>query len=192
MNRIFLSITAVAMTAAPAMAASKNPFSADFWKLSNTDLIVLVSFILFIGVLIYLKVPGLLGRLLDERAAGIKSELDEARALKEEAQALLASYERKQAEVQEQADRIVAQAKSDAQAAAEQAKLDLKASIARRMAAAEDQITSAEASAVKDVRDRAISVAVMAARDVIAKELSASDANKLIDDAISEVDTRMH
>jgi F-type H+-transporting ATPase subunit b len=192
MNRIFLSITAVAITAAPAMAASKNPFSADFWKPSNTDLIVLVSFILFVGVLIYLKVPGLLGRLLDERAAGIKSELDEARALKEEAQALLASYERKQAEVQEQADRIVAQAKSDAQAAAEQAKLDLKASIARRMAAAEDQITSAEASAVKDVRDRAISVAVMAARDVIAKELSASDANKLIDDAISEVDTRMH
>ena len=189
----FLTLTSLAaLTAGPALAASKNPFSAEFWKLSNTDFIVLVAFILFIAVLFYFKVPGMISKMLDDRAAGIQSEIDEARALREEAQTLLASYERKQKEVQEQADKIVEQAKKDAEAAAEQARADLKTSIERRMAAATDQIASAEASAVKEVRDTAAVVAVQAARDVIAKQMTAADGNKLIDDAIAEVDARLH
>lgn len=192
MNRIFLTTTALGLLAAPAMAASKNPFSASFWSLANTDLIVLIAFILFVAVLFYFKVPSLLSKLLDDRAAGIKSELEEARALKDEAMALLGSYERKHAEVKEQADRIVAQAKSDAETAAAQAREDLEKSIERRLAAAEDQIASAEASAVRDVRDRAAQIAILAAQDVIAKELSAAEANTLIDAAIAEVDAKLH
>ncbi|GGX44374.1 ATP synthase subunit b [Tateyamaria omphalii] len=189
----YLTLTSLAVLAAgPAMAASKNPFSADFWKLSNTDFIVLVAFILFIAVLFYFKVPGMISKMLDDRASGIQSELDEARALREEAQTLLASYERKQKEVQGQADKIVEQAKKDAEAAAEQARADLKTSIERRLAAANDQIASAEAGAVKEVRDTAAMVAVQAARDVIAKQMTATDGNKLIDDAITEVDARLH
>ncbi|WP_299612941.1 F0F1 ATP synthase subunit B [uncultured Tateyamaria sp.] len=189
----YFALTSLAMlTAGPAMAASKNPFSAEFWKLSNTDLIVLIAFILFIGVLFYFKVPGMISKMLDDRASGIQSEINEARALREEAQTLLASYERKQKEVQGQADKIVAQAKKDAEAAAEQARADLKTSIERRVAAATDQIASAEASAVKEVRDTAAVVAVQAARDVIAKQMTAADGNKLIDDAIAEVDARLH
>ncbi|MEL7167647.1 MAG: F0F1 ATP synthase subunit B [Pseudomonadota bacterium] len=181
-----------ALMATPALAASKNPFSAEFWKLSNTDLIVSIAFILFIAVLFYFKVPAMITRMLDDRAQGIQSDIDEARALREEAQSLLASYERKQKEVQEQADAIVAQAKTDAEAAAEQARADLKTSIARRLAAAEDQIASAEAGAVKEVRDTAAVVAVQAARDVIAKQMTATDGNKLIDAAIAEVDAKLH
>ena len=94
------------MAASPALAASKNPFSADFYKLSNTDFIVAVAFFLFIGVLFYFKVPTLLGGLLDKRAEGIKSELDEARALREEAQSVLASYERDHDSMFSQRDRI--------------------------------------------------------------------------------------
>lgn len=187
-----LMIAGLALTAAPAMAASKNPFSADFWKLSNTDLIVLIAFFLFIGILFYFKVPGMLGKMLDDRASGIQSELDEARALKEEAQALLASYERKHAEVQEQADRIVAQAKEDAERAAQEARAALETSITRRIAAAEDQIASAEASAVKDVRDQAAIIAVSAARDIIAGQMNAAQSNGLIDSAIAEVDAKLH
>ncbi|WP_299599764.1 F0F1 ATP synthase subunit B [uncultured Tateyamaria sp.] len=189
----YLTLTSLAVLAAgPAMAASKNPFSADFWKLSNTDFIVLVAFILFIAVLFYFKVPGMISKMLDDRASGIQSEINEARALREEAQTLLASYERKQKEVQGQADKIVEQAKKDAEAAAEQARADLKVSIERRLAAATDQIASAEAGAVKEVRDTAAVVAVQAARDVIAKQITATDGNKLIDDAIAEVDARLH
>jgi F-type H+-transporting ATPase subunit b len=139
-----------AMSATPAFAAGDV-----FFSLRNTDFVVLISFLLFVGVLLYLKVPGLLMGLLDKRAEGIRSELDEAKALREEAQTILASYERKQKEVAEQSARIIDAAKKDAQAAADQAKVDLKVSIERRLAAAEEQIASAEASAVKEVRDTA-------------------------------------
>ena len=91
--------TLLALTAAtPAFAAS-----GPFFSLGNTDFVVLLAFLLFIGVLVYFKVPGLLAGMLDKRAEGIQSELDEARALREEAQTILASYERKQKDVQEQA-----------------------------------------------------------------------------------------
>ena len=180
--------TLITLTAAsPALAAS-----GPFLSLSNTNFVVLVAFLLFVGVLLYLKVPSLLGGMLDKRAEGIQAELDEARALREEAQTLLAGYERKQKEVQDQSERIIAHAKEEAKVAAEQAKADLKVSIARRMAAAEDQIASAEAAALKEVRDRAVSIAIGAAKDVIAKQMTADDANKLIDSAIADVDAKLH
>ena len=94
---------ALGLVATPALAA-KGPF----FSLANTDFIVLIAFILFIAVLFYFKVPGMLSKMLDDRSNGIQSELDEARSLRDEAQALLASYERKHCEVQEQADKIVA------------------------------------------------------------------------------------
>ncbi|QBF29980.1 F0F1 ATP synthase subunit B [Thalassococcus sp. S3] len=185
--RTLLALTLTFGAATPALAA-KGPF----FSLANTDFVVLISFILFIGVLVYFKVPGLVFGMLDKRAEGIQSELDEARALREEAQTLLASYERKQKEVQVQADAIVSAAKEEATLAAEQAKKDLEASIARRLAAAEDQIASAEQSAVKEVRDQAIAVAIAAAQGVIAKQMTAQTSNKLIDDAIAEVDAKLH
>jgi len=185
--RHLFALTLAIGSASPAFAAS-----GPFFSLHNTNFVVLLAFLVFIGVLFYFKVPGMIGGMLDTRAEGIKSELDEARALREEAQTILASYERKQKDVQEQAERIVAVAREDAAAAAEQAKLDLEKSIARRLSAAEDQIASAQASAVKDVRDRAIVIAVAAANDVIAKQMTAAEGNRLIDAAITEVDAKLH
>jgi len=173
--------------ASPALASS-----GPFFSLHNTNFVVLIAFIVFVAILFYFKVPGMIGGALDNRAAGIKAELDEARALREEAQTILASYERKQREVQEQADRIIATARTDAADAAEQAKADLQKSIARRLAAAEDQIASAQAAAVRDVRDQAVVIAVAAANQVIAKQMTAAAGNKLIDAAIAEVDAKLH
>lgn len=190
LNAMRTSATALMITvvASPAFAAGDKPFLS----LKNTDFVVLLAFLLFIAVLFYFKVPSLLGGMLDKRAEGISSELSEARALREEAQTLLASYERKQKEVQDQADRIVSAAKEEARLAAEQARVDLGKSLERRMAAAEDQIASAQSAAVKAVRDQAVTVAVAAARDVIAKQMSAADGNALIDDAIKQVDAKLH
>lgn len=171
----------------PALAAS-----GPFFSLGNTDFVVTLAFLCFIAVLLYLGVPKLIGGMLDKRAEGIQSDLDEARALREEAQAILASYERKQKEVADQADAIVSRAKDEAKAAAAQAKEDLKTSIARRLQAAEDQIASAQASAVKEVRDTAVSVAIAAAGDVIASKMSAKDAGGLIDAAIKDVGDKLH
>jgi len=181
------TLPAIMLTATPAFAAS-----GPFFSLANTDFVVTLAFLLFIGVLFYFKVPGLVGGLLDKRAEGIQSELDEARALREEAQSILASYERKQKEVAEQAEMIVKNAKTEAQAAADQAREDIKTSIVRRLQLAEEQIASAEASAVKEVRDRAVSVAISAASDVIASGMNAKDAGNLIDLAITDVGDKLH
>lgn len=176
-----------AVVASPAFAAS-----GPFFSLKNTDFVVLLGFILFVLVLMKFKVPGMIGKMLDQRADGIKSELDEARALRDEAQSILASYERKQKEVQDQADRIIATARTDAQAVAEQAKKDLEVSLARRLAAAQEQIASAQSSAERDVRDSAVAVAISVARDIIAKQMTAADGNKLIDAAIADVEAKLH
>jgi len=183
---MFTSLFAIA--ASPALAAGDKPF----FSLANTDFVVLIAFVIFIGILLYFKVPGLVGGMLDKRANSIKSELDEAKALREEAQSLLASYERKQKEVQEQSARIVAAAKEEATNAAAAAKEEIAKSITRRLAAAEDQIASAEASAVKEVRDQAIAVAVGAAKDVIAKQMDAKSAGAMIDASIATVADKLH
>jgi F-type H+-transporting ATPase subunit b len=176
----------------PAMAASSNIFSGEFYSLHNTNLIVLISFLLFVAVLFKFGVPGKLTGMLDNRAELIKSELEEARALREEAKAILASYERKKKEVQEQSERIVASAKEEAMQAAEQAKVDLARAIERRLAAAEERISSAEAGAVRAVREQAVIIAVGAAGDVLAKQMTEETSSASIDAAIKEVGAKLH
>jgi F-type H+-transporting ATPase subunit b len=177
----------VALAASPALAAD-----GPFVSLHNSTFIVTLAFILFIGILLYACAPAKVGALLDKRAALIKAELEEARALREEAKALLASYERKQKEVKEQSERIVAGAKAEAEAAGKAAKADLVVSVARRLAAAEEQIAAAEAAALRAVREQAISVAVAAAGEVLAKQMTAEGAQASIDDAIAQVEAKLH
>lgn len=180
-------IVLASLVATPALAAG-----GPFFSLWNTNFVVTLAFIVFIGIILWAKAPAKIGGMLDARAAQIKSELDEAKALREEARGLLASYEKKQKDVAEQAARIVASAKEEAQAAAVQAKEDLKVSIARRLAAAEEQIAAAEASAIREVRERAIAVAVAAAGDVLSKQMTAEGASASIDAAIGQVAAKLH
>ncbi|RMH43325.1 MAG: ATP F0F1 synthase subunit B [Alphaproteobacteria bacterium] len=181
-------VTALIGMIPTAALASSEPFLS----LYNTHTVVLIAFVLFLGVLIYLGVHRKVGEMLDARAEGIRKDLAEARALREEAENLLAEYDAKQKEVAENARRLVAAARREAEDAAKVAREELDESIRRRMKAAEEQIASAEAAAVRQVRDQAVDVAVAAAREVIAKAMSASEANKLIDDAIGEVQKRLH
>ncbi len=174
--------------ATPAMAAEGEPF----FSLRSTEFVVTIAFIVFIGVLIYAGVPAKIAALLDARATQIKADLDEARALRDEARAILSSYDKKQKDVQEQSDRIIAGARDEAMAAAAKAKDDLKASIARRLAAAVDQIASAEAKAISAVRQQAVQVAVAAAGDVLKGQMTADAASGSIDAAIAQVDARLN
>lgn len=160
--------------------------------LNNTEIVVSIGFVIFVGVLIYFRVPNLIAQKLDERAIRIKAELDEARALRDEAQTLLASYERRQAEVKAQAEDIVTAARAEAQRAAEQAKLDIAQSVERRMHTATEQIAAAEQAAVRQIRDEAVNVAIAAAGDVLRDNTKAQDANRLIDAAIREVGDKLH
>ena len=177
----------LALMASPAMAAT-----GPFFSLRNTDFVVTLAFLLFVGVLVYCRVPQIVGGLLDKRAEGIRNDLAEARRLREEAQEIYASYERRQREVKTQADDIVANAKREATLEAEKAKRALQLSIERRLKAAEEQISGAESDAVRAVRDRAIQTAIAAATEILGKQASSDQRAAGIDKAIDDVARRMN
>lgn len=160
--------------------------------LNNTDIVVGIGFVIFVGILLYFGLPKMIFGALDERAVKIRSDLDEARALREEAQSLLASYERKQKDVAAQAEDIVTAARADAERAAEVAKEDIRKSLARRLQTATEQIDAAEKAAIRQIKDRAVTVAVAAAGDVIRSGVKPQDADDLIDSAIREVGAKLH
>ena len=93
----------LSLSATPALAAS-----GPFFSLRNTDFIVTIAFLVFVGILVYFKVPQIVDGLLDKRAEGIRADLEEAKRLREEAQEIYATYERRQREVKGQAEEIVA------------------------------------------------------------------------------------
>lgn len=158
--------------------------TAEFW--------VLVSFVLFIGLLVYLGVPGRVAAALDARAHRIAKELDEARKLREEAQGLLAEYERKRRDAEKEAEAIIAQAEEDAEAFAAETRRKFSEMIERRTRLAEDKIAQAEAQAVKEVRATAADLAVAAATRIIAEEVKGAKAAKLVDDSIAALQERLH
>ncbi|WP_298911766.1 F0F1 ATP synthase subunit B [uncultured Algimonas sp.] len=168
------------MTANLILASGKAWYlSSEFW--------VLVPLFLFFALVAWKGGFRAMGGALDKRAEAIRDELDEARRLREEAQALLASYQRKQAEAEAQATEIVEKARRDAESMAAQARADLSERLQRRAAQAEAKIASAEAQALAEVRARAADLAVDTARDLIATELTASDRTRLFKDGLSQM-----
>ena len=143
--------------------------------------------VLFVGILVYLKVPGMLTGALDERAKKISDDLDQARELREEAQVLLATYQRKQRDALKEAEEIIIHAKEEAMREAEQAEKKLEEAVARRQQAALNKIALAEAQAEKEVRDTAIEIAIAAATAVVAQQVRGDRADALVDTAIQDL-----
>jgi F-type H+-transporting ATPase subunit b len=159
--------------------------------LSNPEFWVGVSFLGFVALILYYGVPRLIGKSLDERAAGIRKELDEAKRLKDEAQALLNDYRRRKDEASKEADAIIAQAKSEALAIAAETRASMKEMVERRTRLAEEKIARAEAQAVGEVRAAAIDAAVSASERLIGTKLDAANANTLIDQGIRELKKKL-
>jgi F-type H+-transporting ATPase subunit b len=147
---------------------------------------------LFVLVLVYMKVPAALGKALDERAAAIKAELEEARRLRGEAEALLADYRKKTANAAEEAQAIIDAAKAAADRMAADAKIALQQQIDRRAKMAEQKIAQAEADAIAEVRTAATAAASAAATDLIARRMTEARGDALIDNAIAELGAKMH
>lgn len=157
----------------------------------DTNLWVLVAFLLVIGLLLSQGVAKKITGSLSTRADGIRSQLDEARGLREEAQSLLADYQKRQREAEDEAAAIIDQAKADAKALTLDANRRAEASLARRTQAAEDRIARAEAQAVAEIRGEAAHLSVAAARDIIGGRVDARAKGALTDKAIAEVGQRL-
>jgi F-type H+-transporting ATPase subunit b len=153
---------------------------------------VLVSFLLFIGVLIYYKVPALVGKMLDDRAAKIAKELDDAKALRVEAESLVAQYRQKLSDAEKQAVDIIEGAKSDAAAYAEESKRKLSETIERRSKQAEYKIAQAQATAEKDVRSAAAELAISMAAQALGTQAKGKGGEGLVSDSIKAVKARLN
>ena len=160
--------------------------------LSDPTFWVAVAFIGFILLMVYVKVPGMITKALDDRADGICKELEEARRLREEAQALLADYQRKQRDAEQEAEKIIVQAKAEAELLAEETRAKLAETLERRTALAEQKITQAETQAMKEVRIQAADAAIRAASDLIATEYTDDKADAMISDSIGELKTKLN
>ena len=154
-------------------------FEAEFW--------VAVAFVLFLGVLAYFGVHKLILSSVDQRRERIKMELDEARRLKEEAQALLAEYQGKQHEAEEEAAGIIAGAKAEAERLVIEANAKMEEFVARRTKMAETKIAQAEAQAMSDVRAAAADAAVAAAEKVLTVNVKGDVADKLVAKGIEDL-----
>ncbi len=157
---------------------------ATFWAFA--------ALVVFIGLMIYLKIPGQIAKSLDSRADKIRNELDEARRLREEAQELLAEYQRKRKAAEEEAASIIASARHEAENLAADAVKKTEEFVARRTAMAEQKISQAEAAALAEVRSTAVDIAIAAAQQVIAGKMEGKDADALVKRSIDEVKSRLN
>jgi len=164
-----------------------DPHGHEGGPLENPVFWVGVAFFAFVGLIIWQKVPKMIGAALDKRADGISHQLEEAHRLREEAQALLSEYQRKQRDAEKEAAQIIEQAHEDAERVRTEAQAALKASIERRTSAAQDKIAQAETAAVKEVQSVAVTVATEVARKLIGEQLDEARSGELVDRSISDL-----
>jgi len=157
---------------------------AEFW--------VAVAFVIFIGVLVRLGAPRVIAGALDDRAARIKAELDEATRLRKEAQALLADYQRRRQEADREAEAIIVAAKGEAERLAADAKTKVEEFVTRRTKTAESKIAQAEAQAVADVRAAAADAAVAAAEKILSETAKGKVGDDLIARGIADLKTKLN
>ena len=160
--------------------------------LSNSLTWVTISTLAFVGLMIHFKVPKMATDALDARAEAIAKELEEAAKLREEAQALLASYQRRQREAEKEAEEIIALAKAESVRMRTETEQLLAEHIERRTAMAEDKLARAEAQALNDVRSYAADTAVNATRKLLADRMDETGGAALIDKNIDEIKNKMH
>jgi F-type H+-transporting ATPase subunit b len=158
--------------------------SAEFW--------VAVSFVLFVGLVLYFGVHKKIASALDDRASAIAKELADAQALREEAEAVLADYKKKTANAAQQAEDMIELAAKEAEALALETSRAMTEQFERRMKLAEEKIAQAEADALRDVRAAAADAAVAAARNVISGSLTPETADKLIHSGIADVKSKLN
>jgi F-type H+-transporting ATPase subunit b len=153
---------------------------------------VALAFVLFLGLLVYMGAHRRIADALDQRQARIKAELDEARRLREEAQALLAEFERKGREAEGEAEAIIASAKVEAERLAVEAKARMEDFVARRTKMAETKIAQAEAQALADVRSAAADAAVAAAEKILTSTAKGKVAEDLLAQGIADVSKKFN
>ena len=164
-------------------AGSKKMVSLD-----NTDFVVLISFLIFVGVLIYFKVPSIVGALLDKRSNDIQSEIEKAGEILEEAKKILSSIEADHIRTSETIGQMVETARSRAGEEEEKAKKNIEELMKNKLISAEAQIMSNERKILEEIEDRAIDLSIEKVKVKLSQSLSSSDYDNQFDASIQSIE----
>ena len=164
-------------------AGSKKMVSLD-----NTDFVVLISFLIFVGVLIYFKVPSIVGAFLDKRSNDIQSEIEKAGEILEEAKKILSSIEADHKRTSETIGQMVETARSRAGEEEEKAKKNIEELMKNKLISAEGQVMSNERKILEEIEGRAIDLSIEKVRAKLSKSLSGNDYDKFFDASIQSIE----
>ena len=164
-------------------AGSKKIISLD-----NTDFVVLISFLIFVGVLIYFKVPSIVGAFLDRRSNDIQSEIEKAGEILEEAKKILSSIEADHIRTNETIGQMVETARSRAGEEEDKAKKHIEELMKNKLISAEGQVMSNERKILAEIEDRAIDLSIEKVRMKLSKSLSSSDYDYQFDASIQSIE----
>jgi len=175
------------------VALSAKDEAVDQPSIIETDSFwVMIAFIATMAFLWHKGAFRAIGGALDKRSDQIRKELEEAQALKEEAQALLASYQRRQRKVVEDAESILSNATAEANRIIARAEGRIEEEVKKRTELAEQKIAQAQAAAIRDVSARAVDITISASEALLTSELSGKASTSLLDDAVSDVGSRFN
>ena len=161
--------------------------SKEMFSLNNTDFVVLISFLIFVGVLIYFKVPSIIAKFLDKRSDDIKNEIERAGEILEEAKKILSSIESDHIKTTETIEKMVATAKDRATNEEEKVKKHIEELMKNKLSSAEGQIKSNERKIFEEIEQRAIDLSIEKVRVILSKSLSASDYKRHFDSSMGSV-----
>lgn len=179
------------LMAGGAKTGSVSGWLGDLFDISGATFWVFVAFIIFVALIAW-KARGAITGALDGRAEAIRAEIDEAQRLREEAQTLLADYQRKQRDALSEAEGMLRAAEEEAGRLRDRAGQELTGSLKRREQQALDRIAQAEAAAQAEVRNMAVDLAVSATRKLLQDKIDGAMASDLIDDAIKDLPGKLH
>ena len=158
---------------------------------SEAEAWVAVGLVIFLGILVFVKVPAAIAKALDSRSAAIQTELDEAARIRAEAEAMLRTLTEERAAAEAQAKEMIAGAKAEAKRLEAEAKVRLEETLARREAVATRKIAQAQSEAEAAVKAAAVDLAAKAAETVLAQRLVGLKSDPLVDDAIKGLAGRL-
>ena len=157
-------------------------------SLNNTDFVVLISFLIFVGVLVYFKVPSIVGAFLDKRSNDIQNEIEKAGEILEEAKKILSSIEADHIKTSETIGQMVQSAKSRAGDDEEMAKKNIEKLMRNKLISAEGQVLSSERKILEEIEGRAIDLSIEKVRMKLSKSLSSSDYDNQFDLSIQSIE----
>ena len=181
---LLLTLSTYALSSGVSYAAgSKKMFSLD-----NTDFVVLISFLIFVGVLVYFKVPSVVGAFLDKRSSDIQNEIEKASEILEESKKILSSIEADHIKTSETIGQMVETAKARAGEEEDKAKKYIEELMKNKLISAEGQVMANERKILEEIEDRAIDLSVEKVRMKLAKSLSVGDYDNHFNASIQSIE----